>query len=326
MPDPETRSETARMLDAPISKEDIIGAYKVMCFRGHDLAGLERVLASAQPFQITAHQAFLRLLELPEFADAMNIQLLKEYGQPVPVRTSYGPIIFAHAWDFFVSDYVRRTGVWEPAGQAVMADLVKPGWAVANVGGNIGTHAALLATLTGKSGEVHVYEPVSYNISALRRMVGANRFDHVHVYPMAASALNGMIDIATHPSNSGGNSVALSDASEALETVRAVRLDDHLLPKLTRLDFLLIDVEGFEGSVLAGAEAVLKKFRPNVMMEFAPENLRARGTDPAAMVDGLIALGLAVRCVGHEQILASGKEAVSFVESRTSYMDIIATR
>jgi hypothetical protein len=50
-------------------------------------------------------------------------------------------------------------------------------------------------------------------------------------------------------------------------TVRIVRLDDFLDPRVQRLDFLKIDTEGYEPEVLSGAVGLLKRFRPVIYIE-----------------------------------------------------------
>lgn len=57
------------------------------------------------------------------------------------------------------------------------------------------------------------------------------------------------------------------------QTVRIVKLDEFLGPKLTRLDFLKIDTEGFEDDVLAGAPELLKRFMPVVYIELSSHYL-----------------------------------------------------
>ena len=64
-------------------------------------------------------------------------------------------------------------------------------------------------------------------------------------------------------------------------------LDDYILPD-RRVDFVKIDVQGFELSVLRGAARVLKTNADIVvLLEFWPHGLRAAGDTPMALVDYL---------------------------------------
>jgi hypothetical protein len=52
---------------------------------------------------------------------------------------------------------------------------------------------------------------------------------------------------------------------------RAATLDNIVKEyNITRIDFIKLDVDGFEYSVLSGGEKTLKKFKPTILMELAP--------------------------------------------------------
>lgn len=72
-----------------------------------------------------------------------------------------------------------------------------------------------------------------------------------------------------------GTAAAIGD-----ERVRAARLDS--LPELqnARIDLLKVDVDGFDGEVLAGATAILRDHRPAVIFEWHPKLLVKSGNEP----------------------------------------------
>jgi hypothetical protein len=80
--------------------------------------------------------------------------------------------------------------------------------------------------------------------------------------------------------------VHLAEACREIE-IEIDTLDHVILPLVSRVDFLKIDTEGFEDQVLAGAEAVVTRYRPIVYIELSQEYgdssaqavtwLRARG-------------------------------------------------
>jgi hypothetical protein len=76
--------------------------------------------------------------------------------------------------------------------------------------------------------------------------------------------------------------------------VRTVRLDDFLAEAgVERVDFVKIDVQGFEGPVLEGLERTLRR-SPGVvvLLELWPIGLRRVGTDPAELLARLRDYGL----------------------------------
>ena len=59
---------------------------------------------------------------------------------------------------------------------------------------------------------------------------------------------------------------------------------------LSRLDLIKIDVDGAEDDVIAGAEATIAKYRPDIIIEVAPYTLLERGLLPDAPLKKLKAL------------------------------------
>ena len=88
----------------------------------------------------------------------------------------------------------------------------------------------------------------------------------------------------------------LADLDKA-EIVKCVSLDDFLLPQgLSRLDFILIDVEGAEGLVLKGANSILRSFRPVVLVEMHT----LKGSTYKAAEDLLKSLGYVLEPIDRE--------------------------
>jgi hypothetical protein len=90
------------------------------------------------------------------------------------------------------------------------------------------------------------------------------------VHACAASAAAGVATLTTAPDNGGDNRVVLGAGP-----VRLVALDAVLDPAQEYL--LWVDVQGHEGHVLLGAEALVARRTPAVL-EFWPAQLRLAGT------------------------------------------------
>jgi Methyltransferase FkbM domain len=74
------------------------------------------------------------------------------------------------------------------------------------------------------------------------------------------------------PEEASGDSSAPDGATESAGVAQLARLDDFALPR--RPDVVKIDVEGAEFLVLRGAEATLRRYKPTLLCELFPSQLR----------------------------------------------------
>jgi FkbM family methyltransferase len=141
----------------------------------------------------------------------------------------------------------------------LLQQLLKPGDVVCDVGANIGYYLLLIEQAIGARGAVLCIEPEPDNLLDLRRVIAANEFENVKVLPVACGDRGGTVRLA-RGINSGVT-------PEGELTVPMVTLDDVASPHTT---FLKIDVEGFEGHVLAGGQRLLEQARPRIFVEVHP--------------------------------------------------------
>lgn len=320
------------MLHSPVSRADVISAYKILGLHGYNLTRLENVLREHRRIQWQPLGVFLNLIELPEIADLLNIELQKAVTPPIPIRLSFGATVFGFTWDYFVSDFVRRNGYWEKDVQSIISGHLKPGDVAVDIGANIGCHTALMAHIVGPKGRVHSVEPVEYLFRSLTEMVAFNKFEQVTLHKIAMSNKTGSANIRLATSNPGGNSLTqepfatLSRPSEppGVEQVVSRTMDEYLLPVCDRCDFIKIDVEGHEGAVLEGSREFIRRHRPTVLFEFAPQSLRNQGADPISLLNHFCSLGMTLSVVGMGHEFSSAEEIVRHTESGESFVEILA--
>lgn len=155
----------------------------------------------------------------------------------------------------------------------LMQQLLAPGMSVVDVGANIGYYLLLFEHAIGPAGRVLCIEPEPDNLADLRRVVDANRLENVLVLPMALGSRSGTAHLAR-----GLNGVIVTGGSSL--SVPVGRLDDiwHQDGFLDRVDFVKIDVEGYEGEVLAGAQNLLDERRPRIFLEMHPTMMQSGHT------------------------------------------------
>ncbi|MGZ3693918.1 MAG: FkbM family methyltransferase [Bdellovibrionota bacterium] len=138
---------------------------------------------------------------------------------------------------------------------------ISAGDIVFDLGGNIGTTAALFSQLTGSMGKVYAFEPCVPE--TLLKNSSLNRLGNLEVFPLAVSDSCGLARMSV--GHSGMDSTLgqpLGWHSEAKEV--ATTTLDHFIreQKIQRVDFVKMDIEGAEENALRGAEELIRRFRP----------------------------------------------------------------
>lgn len=179
-------------------------------------------------------------------------------------------------------------GGFEPSTLQEYGRMVRAGDTVFDIGANVGAHTLPLASLVGFEGSVVAFEPTDYAFKKLQRNVSLNPVLGERITVVQA-LLVGTAQQAKPPSIPSSWSLAAPAPGEVIHPVHkgtynslsgalAVPLDQWVAnANLNRLDFIKIDVDGFEVDVLEGAKETLQRFRPRIMMEFAPYVFQERG-------------------------------------------------
>ncbi len=220
--------------------------------------------------------------------------------------------------------------VYERSEIAFVRRAVGPGMTVLDVGANVGLYTALLSHAVGSAGRVIAFEPDPESFRYLQQTVRENGATNVELVPMAAARRDGVARLYTSSSNRGDNRLYESELCDGSVEVGTVRLDAFLAGSgVERVDFVKIDVQGFEGEVLAGLEETLGR-SPGVVVlaEFWPFGLRRAGTDPRALLDLLERSGLALcELVGGARTRpVADKDALVRRVRGHQYVNLVATR
>ncbi len=151
-----------------------------------------------------------------------------------------------------------------------------------DVGANIGLYGVPAGAVVGPRGAVVCFEANPSTYRYLLKNLSRNHRANVIAENVAVGAEPGEIRIATQASNIG--EVHVAAGTETGEIVPMVSLDDYCAEHgIARVDYIKIDVEGYEASVLRGAVRVLRdNLDILVQTEYEPRHL-ARYGDPGDM-------------------------------------------
>src|SRR5215471_4690154 len=144
-----------------------------------------------------------------------------------------------------------------------------PGGVAIDVGANLGEWSVPLARAVGDEGGVLCIEPNPAIAAALEAMLRVNNLAQAEVLPVALAAQDGEGRLLAEREDTGRSRLSPADGTIP---VPLRRLDGIVAERrLTRLDLLKIDVEGYERFVLAGASETLRRLRPAVIFESGHE-------------------------------------------------------
>lgn len=181
-------------------------------------------------------------------------------------------------------------GNWEYDTTKIFKEKIKKGMTILDVGANMGYFTLLGAKLTGSKGKVYAFEPTSGGIKRLKKNVSLNNFNNIKIENIGLSDENKKIEAKIRHS---WKRKELKESKR--EVVLLKRLDDYVKQnKVEKIDFVKIDVDGYEYKVLKGAIEVLKKDKPIICMEIGNSkvhhNLEDYGIDKGYSLQEIISL------------------------------------
>ena len=162
--------------------------------------------------------------------------------------------------------------------QLLLADVVKPGATVVDIGANRGMFALAASKVAGSSGRVICFEPNPGCVDTLNLEIRANKIENIQVHNVGLGAVEGMLTLAVPYINSGQGtfSESLYDSTEAYRVAVPVKTGDSMLVGINP-SFVKIDVEGFELNVLRGLSTTLAQAKPIVAHEVCHEFMKSLG-------------------------------------------------
>ena len=180
------------------------------------------------------------------------------------LTTRHGPML-ALPGDRYITRALEVYGEFSPDEGRLLAQAIKSGMTVIEVGSNIGAHTIPMARAC-RPGTLYAFEPQRRIFQILCANLALNDIDNVVAWPDACGMEAGQASVPALDYASADNfgGVSLGVSGQAGEQVRVVRIDDL---GLTALGLLKIDVEGFELDVLAGAAETIGRLRPVIYVE-----------------------------------------------------------
>lgn len=172
----------------------------------------------------------------------------------------------------------------------LLSALVRPGDVCIDVGANIGLYTVLMAAATGPAGKIYAFEPAPRTFEILRSNIEANGLKTVIATAAAISDAKGSATLHL-TAETGLTSLGNTNRGTVVATadVPTLTLDAFAREHgIDGIDFLKIDVEGYEGHVLRGGASLLETAAdPLLMIELDGKNFKALGFSKQGVLDSL---------------------------------------
>jgi FkbM family methyltransferase len=221
------------------------------------------------------------------------------YAKPVVLQDVYGVRFILEPWDAAARGE-RVSGAFYRDEFSALRRLISEGDTVFDLGANVGLHAALFSKWVGSAGRVLAFEPVPETAWQLRETLALNRCANVEVYELAILDRAGHAEMNTFgPRHAAWNTFGRPKFGDVTAndviTVPIQDLDTFCNDeRIDHIDFLKIDVEGFERSVIQGAKELLTSNRiGSLSFEISQIPLEGSGVKPKEIFDALRACGYA---------------------------------
>jgi FkbM family methyltransferase len=203
----------------------------------------------------------------------------------------------------------------------LLNSLLRPGDVAVDVGAHRGVFMDRMARLVGPGGHVHAFEPNPDSWRILSKVKAGARNISLHYVGLSDRAGTATL---FRPRPRGTRIDAMSSLTrhgqdESVDVdpvdVELARLDVALAAESRRITLLKVDVEGHELAVFLGAEALIRKWRPAILVEIEQRHQQA---DIRTTFDHLAAEGYAGWFVG-----PSGLEPLAEFDIRRHQLDLL---
>jgi FkbM family methyltransferase len=157
----------------------------------------------------------------------------------------------------------------------IVRDIVNKESVTLDLGANVGLFTKVLAK---NSKKVYAIEPEPFNFKQLKKNMKS--FHNVTLFNVAVSNVTGWSDLFLSHCNSGMHRLypSIHCYWDKRVNVRTIRVDDLIYDE--NIDFIKMDIEGFEYFAIDGMRKLLRRSKPVIMSEFHPDSIRESGANP----------------------------------------------
>ena len=243
------------------------------------------------------------------------------------LKIKFGNFLFKYAFSIYKPLYK----VFKNKQDAFEIDLlnkhIQKNNVVLDIGANIGFYAAIISKIVGENGKVICFEPDITNFNYLKENTKKNK--NIFIYNKAVSSKTEKIKIYTSKNLNVDHRTYKPDEYDQEFEIDAVSIDDFLFENLNKIDFIKIDIQGYEMQDIKG---LIKTLNSNtnikIISEFWPYGLRKSGSSVSEYFNFLVDNGFNCYLLNKNSMQKLDIEKVQALEKlgEEHYFNIFAKR
>lgn len=203
---------------------------------------------------------------------SINIQLEKNYQTKIKNK-----VFYLMPNDKGISYELKLFKTHEPVTSKLISQYLKNGMHCIDIGSNIGYFVSLESNIVGNSGKIYAIEPSPITLNYLEKNIKNLQFDNAEIYSFVCGDVDGVASFLISDRSNWcrvmtSNIVEqLYDDKDTIIKLPMKRLDTFVTEQnIQQIDFIRMDVEGFEIKVIDGMNLLLQKFHPIIQIEVHP--------------------------------------------------------
>jgi len=204
--------------------------------------------------------------------------------------------------DLGIVNCLLRGEYYEPEVVRIIKEKVVPEEIFIDCGAHIGYHSIIAARMVGIKGKVFAFEPFDESYKLLKRNIALNRLQGIIVpIKKAVWSSKTTLKLIVPPQSSVSVKECKSFDTEGLTRsnvkfieVEAVSLDDFISQqKVSRVDWIKLDIEGAEREAFIGARYLIRNNEKiRIICEFNYNNLKKLSIKPLEFFEPLLSEGI----------------------------------
>lgn len=199
----------------------------------------------------------------------------------------YCPKVYFNLYSF----YKKKSDSYK---LAVLRNHIKPGDTVIDIGAHIGFYSRFFAGLVGQQGKVFAFEPDPENFKRLSANIKS--FPSVKIISAAVSSVSGRLKLFRSKTLSVDQHAYPTPGRKSV-TVESAALDDFVKKENVKINFIKMDIQGFEIQALQGMKEILATHRPKLLTEFWPWGIEQAKSPAERMIELLNTAGYSIQIV-----------------------------